>query len=166
MKVLVTYNSESGNTRKLANTIFETLTTDKDICTIKEVRNAEKYDMIFVGFPIHKLGPSKKAKEFLENLETGKKVALFATHAMQAGNEMNNKQINNCKKSASKLDVLGIYSCQGELSEETAVKMLNSGIPQMHAFGKMRHNTIGHPNQNDLENLKIFTNDILQNLTM
>jgi flavorubredoxin len=53
MKALVTYFSESGNTEKLAQAIYEGVNASaKEIASISEA-SANEADVIFVGFPVH-----------------------------------------------------------------------------------------------------------------
>ncbi len=74
---------------------------------------------------------------------------------------MANMQIENCKRITKKNDLLGIYSCRGALSESVATNMINSEDEKMRNFGKMRDQTLGHPDENDIKNAIIFTQKIL-----
>jgi flavodoxin len=66
MKVLVAYMSKTGNTRKVAEAIYEEIERDKEIKRVKEVKDLEGYDLAFLGFPVYNHGPDKKARRFLE----------------------------------------------------------------------------------------------------
>lgn len=78
---------------------------------------------------------------------------------MQPISPMNKKQVENCRKAAKHLNVLDIYTCRGELSESIAERMISSDNPQFQFFGKMRQLTIGHPNQNELKDLREFVKE-------
>ncbi len=146
MKTLISFSTKTGNTRRLAQEIFNSIRGEKVLNEIEDIQEFNGFDLIYIGFPIHNFEPSKDAKDFIGKLEENQKVVLFATHAMQTDSPMNNKQIENCKKIAGHLNFLGIYTCRGELSESAAGKMIKSDNPQMQFFGKMRKQTIGHPN--------------------
>ena len=55
MKVLVAYMSKTGNTRKVAEAIYDEITDDKEIKTIDQVDTIVPYDVAFLGFPIHQM---------------------------------------------------------------------------------------------------------------
>ncbi len=156
MKTLIAFTSETGNTKKLAHEIFNTLDGDKTLKDIKDVNNANDYDFIYIGFPIHSFGVPDIARNFIDSITTNHRVALFATHAMPTESPLNKKQIENCISTADHLQIQGIYTCVGELSESVAEQLLNSDDPQFQFFGKMRAKTIGHPNQEEITELRKF----------
>ncbi len=80
MKVLVAYMSQSGNTKKVAEAMFDVIQGEKEIKEFSEIESVDGYDLLFVGFPIQAFGPAQNAKQFMENNISGKKVALFTTH--------------------------------------------------------------------------------------
>jgi flavodoxin len=63
VKALVVYFSQSGQTKKVADAIFEALTCDKEIAELGEVSSLEDYDLSFIGFPVIAFGPAPQAKE-------------------------------------------------------------------------------------------------------
>ncbi len=156
MKTLIAFTSETGNTEKLAREIFNTIEGENTLLNINDVSETNDYDFIYVGFPIHSFGVPDIAKNFIDSLQTNQKVALFATHAVPTESPLNKKQIENCLSTAGHLDMQGIYTCVGELSEPVAKQLLKSDDPQFQFFGKMRPQTIGHPNAKDLEELRSF----------
>jgi hypothetical protein len=48
----------------------------------------------------------------------------------------------------------------GELSEKTAIALVNSNDPQLKMFGMMRDLTIGFPNEKNLNDAGIFVKEI------
>ena len=164
MKILVTYFSQTGNTKKIADAIFEEIQTDKEIKPINEVNNLDEYEFAFIGFPVHAGGPAKKAADFIKKHATDKKVAIFVTHAMPADNEMLPDLLNKCKKAANKADIEGFFDCQGVLAEKVAQMLLKSGNPQLEFFGKMRDMTVGHPNEEEIESARNFAKEIIEKL--
>ena len=62
MKVLVTYYSDTGNTEKVAQAIYEGIQkAEKEILPIQETGNVEEYDLILCGFPVHASSVPQKA---------------------------------------------------------------------------------------------------------
>lgn len=119
MKVLVTYSSKTGNTKKLAEGIFEGIgNVEKEIFPMKEVANLENYDIILAGYWVDKGGPNEEAKKFLETIEN-KKVGLFATLAFWPDSEhAYNAILNGEKIVKDKNHVIGKYICQGKIDEK------------------------------------------------
>ncbi len=83
MKTLVTYFSETGNTRKVAEAIFGEIQGEKEIKDIAGVENIDGYDLTFVGFPIQAFAPPKPVKLFLQDKCRGKQLVMFTTHAQR-----------------------------------------------------------------------------------
>jgi menaquinone-dependent protoporphyrinogen IX oxidase len=76
--------SKTGNTKKVAEAIYDDINGEKEIKEVKDVKSLEGYDLTFVGFPIHVYGPDKKTKEFLEKQCRGKKLlCLLHTHLLK-----------------------------------------------------------------------------------
>lgn len=66
MKVIITYMSHSGNTKIIAEAIFQEIQEEKEIKELNEIDDLEGYDLAFVGFPMHGFGAPEEAKDFLE----------------------------------------------------------------------------------------------------
>ena len=65
MKTLVAYLSQTGNTRKVAEAIFDEVQGEKAIANLNELDGLDGYDFYFVGFPIQAYGPAHAARVFL-----------------------------------------------------------------------------------------------------
>jgi len=151
MKILVTYYSRSGNTRKVAKKIASTLKCDieeihskkdfsgpvgllrlgyyalmKKSAVLKPCENDPRdYDLVIIGTPIWGGRPSLPIITYLrENKEKFKKVAFFCTYS---GSGFENtikimKQITE-KEPAATLDVTG-----SEIKDKTYHKKIESFI--------------------------------------
>lgn len=161
MKTLVTYFSQTGNTKKVAEAIYGELKDDKQIQELDKVQSLEGYDLVFFGFPMHGFGPAKPAKEFLVSKARGKKLALFVTHASLEDAPSLPEWLANCKQPAEGADLIGFFNCQGELSEQVAGFMVKSGDPKLEAWGKDRPSTIGQPDAARLEKARTFAREII-----
>ncbi|MGF7145225.1 flavodoxin [Anaerotaenia torta] len=119
MRVLVTYSSLTGNTKRLAEGIYEGIAADsKEIMPMKEVTGTDSYDVVLAGYWVDKGGPNEEARAFLEKLE-GKKVGLFATLGFWPDTEHGwNSLINGENVIKEKNKVIAKYVCQGKLSEK------------------------------------------------
>ncbi len=63
MKILLTYSSKTGNTRKVAEGIYEILPEGSLITPIEENINPNEFDLILVGFWVDKGMADEKAKK-------------------------------------------------------------------------------------------------------
>lgn len=116
MKILVTYSSKTGNTKRLAEGIFEGLgDMDKTILPMSEVESLEIYDMVLAGYWVDKGSVNAEAAEFLRSIE-GKKVGIFATLAFWPDSEHGENSIRAGEALVKeKNHVIGRYICQGSI---------------------------------------------------
>ncbi len=70
MKALVLYDSNYGNTKKLAEIIAESLDTYPHSISESGNINPAEFDLIVVGSPINGWRPTQKVTDFLNNLKT------------------------------------------------------------------------------------------------
>lgn len=79
---LVLYQSDSGNTKKIAAAIFARLPgTSKDLIDINTDKTIPEANIYFVGFCVHRGTCSMAVSDLLSSLG-GKQIALFATCGM------------------------------------------------------------------------------------
>jgi flavodoxin len=88
MNACILYFSLTGNTRKFAETISESLKIQAvcDITTTAPSVVAD-YDVIILGTPVHGFRPSKESMSFVERLPegNGKQAILFCTYRLWKG---------------------------------------------------------------------------------
>jgi len=161
MKILVTYFSQTGNTKKIAEAIYSELHNEKEIKEMGDVDSLDAYDIVFVGMPVHAFGPAKAAQEFLEQKAHNKKIAVFITHAALEDMDETKEWVAKASDAASKADVIGTFHCQGELSEPIANFLKNHEDPQMQFFGNSRNDTIGQPDDSRIQKAKEFAREVL-----
>ncbi len=164
MKVLVAYISKTGNTRKVAEAIFEEIRDEKEIKTIDEVDSLEGYDVAFLGFPTHQLGPDKKTVKLLEkHCIKGRNVALFITHASPEDGPDLPPWLDKFTQAARGANIVDIFHCQGELAK--SVKRVLSIYPnaKFRTWAK-QDNSQGQPDQARLDRARAFSRDVMERL--
>lgn len=164
MKTLVAYMTRTGNTRKVAEAILEGIAAEKEIKPIDEVSTLEGYDVAFLGFPIHQMGPDKKTVKLLEKLcVEGRDVALFITHASPEDGPDLPPWLEMFKRAAGKANIVGFFHCQGELAKP--VKRMMSIMPsaKFRRWAKM-DNSQGQPDQSRLDQAQAFARDTMAGL--
>ena len=79
MKYAVLYQSNTGNTKKIAEAIFDEINTEEKVLVdIYDMSHLPKADVYFVGFAVCNQSCSLSVMETLDSIEDSK-VALFAT---------------------------------------------------------------------------------------
>ena len=159
MKVLVAYMSATGNTKKVAEAIYGEIDAEKEIKAVNEVEDIGAYDLSFLGFPTHGYGPDKKAKAALDKLcKDGKKVALFVTHAAPEDEPEVAEYMAKFKQAASGAELVGTFSCQGQLAKGVKFIMKISPNKKLRSDAK-RDNSQGQPDAGRLEQARAFARD-------
>ena len=170
MKVLVIYYSQSGNTEKIAEAIWEEAAqaNQADLKKLDEVgaEGFAGYDFIFIGSPIHSASLAAPVKAFLNDIQAGsnQKMAGFITHFKAAYPEQDIAGFTEPIKTACKekrIEYKGCFDCQGALAEsmhKAVQKKLNLSDEQWAETLKQMN---GHPNAQDTENAKAWSKALL-----
>lgn len=168
MKVLVTYISLTGNTRKVAEAIFQEIRAEKDMKEFGEVKDLDGYDLIFVGFPIHGFGqPAEEAQNFLKKYCQGKRIALFATHSAPKDSPFVPEWLENCKAAAEGTQLIGLFDCQGQISLEQVDVLLQSPDPKaLEIVRNVVHASIGKPDAGQLDRARAFAKEIIEKVQL
>jgi flavodoxin len=159
MKVLVTYYSLTGNTEKLARSIYEAIHMEKELRPIQEVTSVEGYDLIFVGFPVHAHRVPAKALPFFKNLPVGQNIALFCTHGSLRGGRLPKQALEHAIGIATRAKILGTFGVRGKVD----VPIIDALIKQAEhrAWAEEAQGASGHPTESDLADGKAFAREIL-----
>ncbi|MCJ7772103.1 MAG: flavodoxin family protein [Desulfobacterales bacterium] len=170
MKVLVTYFSQTGNTKLIADAILQEVSQSNEVDLIKieetDPGTLSEYDAVFVGSPIHAGGLAAQVKELLEALPQNPKfkLAAFITHASSAyekdGFDKGIQSLDDITKS-KKITYLGSYDCQGRLSEEIQPIVQQSRGESDEEWGKRMAECNEHPNAEDEQKAKEFAKKVL-----
>jgi len=155
MKVLVAYHSDTGNTEKLAQAIYEGVEqTEKEILPIKQAKNLETYDLIFCGFPVHSHGVPAPAEKFLKDIPEGNRIALFGTHGSLRGGQLAVTAFYHALSLASNKRVLGTFGCRGRVKSSLIDALMKR--PEDRAWAMEARSAAGHPDAADLEDGREF----------
>jgi flavodoxin len=155
-KILVTYFSRTGNTRKIAEAIFEALEGDKVILPIDQVADFAPYGLVFIGFPVQSHSVPYKAEELLKKVPAGKKIALFSTHGSLPGMNLSREALEYASVLVAKAKLLGTFACRGKVSLQ-ALDVLGKS-PEHEAWADMAVSASTHPDTHDIADAKAFAN--------
>lgn len=151
----VVYNSLTGNTKMLADTIKNVLPdNDND-------------DIVFVGFWTDKGNADSKTIEYLKLLRN-KKIFLFGTCGFGGSEAYFERILTNVKGNIdSSNQIIGEYMCQGKMPQSVRERYLkmkesNNCPPNIDALIDNFDKALTHPDEKDLEKL---SQKVLQTLT-
>ena len=120
MKACVLYFSQTGNTRKFAEAISDSLKIPAVFdMTATEPSVVDDFAVILLGTPVHGFNPSKEALAFVERLPegNGKRAILFCTYRLWTGRTFGKLKKTMKKKGYS--TILCVSAKGREFSKET-----------------------------------------------
>jgi len=161
LRILVGYISETGNTKKVAKAIYDEIPGEKDMIPICDVPDSSIYDLIFLGFPVHRYGPDKKATmRIRQHCLPGRKVALFVTHGAPEGAPELQEWISKFKECASGAELIGFFDCQGQIAIPVKLVMRLSRDRKLRDRAKI-DNSKGQPDEIRLTKAREFAREVL-----
>ncbi len=152
MKSLIVYSSQTENTKKLADTIYESLEGEKDIFPVEEAPSTEGYDLTAVGFWLKAGKSDPKTSEYLAKVEKGTRLFLFATHGAAKGSDHVKNAVDHAIGLTNEADIAAVFTCQGEVNPKILEKVKQK--PEPPVWIADADNAAGHPNEDDLSALK------------
>ena len=162
MKILVAYFSRTGNTKRVAQAIYDEIQCEKEIKSIDDDLSLKDYDFIFLGFPIESYGPPTSIHKFLSLKTKQKNFALFITHGVPEGQELLPLWIENCKKLIHPTaKVKEIFTCQGEVAEYVVDSLRKSPNPMLQVWAEHCHLSKGQPDESRIQKAKEFARKTL-----
>jgi flavodoxin len=153
-KTLVTYFSLTGNTKKIADAIYESLPEPKVVKPLKETGEVDEFDLVFIGFPVHSHSVPLRIENFLKSIPAGRKIALFSTHGSLTGSRLAREAIEHAVVLASQCKVISTFSCRGKVSPQALEALSKS--PEHEAWTDMAASASTHPNEHDLADARAF----------
>jgi len=153
-KTLVTYFSQTGNTKAIAEAIFEALEGEKDLMPIDAGLSFDGYGLVFIGFPVQSHSVPYLADKFLRGVPAGKRIALFCTHGALPGHRLSREALEYAHICAAKAKLLGAFACRGRLSME-ALEFLSKS-PEHREWTDMAASAATHPDDKDLAEARTF----------
>lgn len=158
-KILVTYFSLTGNTKKISEAIYEVLPEEKVLLPVEDVQDFDQYRLIFLGFPVHSHSVPIKVEAFLKRIPQGKKLALFSTHGSLTGSRLSREALEYAVVLAAKTNILGTFSCRGKVSSQALEVLMKS--PEHKMWTEMAASAYAHPDQEDIKEAKVFARWIM-----
>ncbi len=161
MKTLVTYYSDSGNTAKVAEGLFNGLKVkDKTLLAIDKVTSLDEYDMIFCGFPVIEHSVPLKMQNFLKSIPAKSNIAFFATHGSVRDSAKAKTAFENAGTLVKYSKILGTFGVRGSVKQSVIDLLQNK--PEHRPWVDEAITAVGHPNESDLNDAVQFANQMLE----
>ena len=182
MKILVTYYSQTGQTKKIAKVIHEAV-AEKHESTLKKlskvsVDNLNDYDLVFAGAPCHHSDLAAKLKKFLSSIPPNPsfKLAGFFTHAcLPPENSEEDKLlferwVGKCAPTFEQvvqeknISFLGYFRCMGAASKMIEIFIRREIITDKNKWEEYLPDLRASPKAEDLANARAFALNVLQQI--
>lgn len=162
MKYAVLYQSNTGNTKKIAEAIFDEINTEEKVLVdIYDMSHLPKADVYFVGFAVCDHSCSLSVMEALDSLEDSK-VALFATCGFYPVEKYKYIIEKNMQAWINEdVEYLGMYLCQGRVQHSQQVKFINGTSYAKDIIHEMFDKGESHPDEEDILSAKEFVRSVL-----
>jgi len=158
-KALVTYYSDTGNTEKLARTLYEAIPIAKELKPVKDAESADRYDIILCGFPVQAHSVPEKVQPFIKGLAKGQKIAFFSTHGSLRGGQLPKQAFEHAIGLAPTANILGHFGCRGSVDQKIIDALMQK--PEHKAWAEEAQSAAGHPDQGDLEDARKFALEMI-----
>ena len=168
MKILITYQSQTGNTEAIAKSMAEGLAgEDLSVKPAADVDPAtlNTFDVVFLGSGVYANGAGKDINKLVKAAEVlPEKIVLFCTHT-NPGSAFWDGVYKKIKKEIEKKNssVLAEFDCIGENRNPQIVEMLLKTQPDLKVGIEAAK---GHPDAADLESAKKFATGLLQKIAL
>ncbi len=149
MKALVVYSSKTGNTKAIAEAIFETIDIDKEIYPVEKAPLPDGYDFIAIGFWVNRGRPDVKARSYMEKIRN-KKVGIFATLSAYPTSKHARGALASARELLKSNEIVVEFICQGKLDPLVLSRMPKDKTHEMNEYRKkMLEEAQKHPNETD-----------------
>ncbi|ABK81782.1 flavodoxin family protein [Campylobacter fetus] len=155
MKNIVIYSSVTGNTKKIAKAVSESLSCIYISFKDANFVNLDEFEFIALGFWVDKGYPDRDMKAFMQSIKN-KNIGLFMTLGADPKGEHAKKCMQNVKymMQINGCNIKKEFISQGAISPNLINKITKAGKSTPHREARWKEAST-HPDNNDLLNAKI-----------
>lgn len=161
-KIAIIYSSLTGNTKKVAEAIFEVIPENKILLSSEEVNEEifKDYSDFIVGFWVDKGTANKEIVKIISKIKN-KNISFFGTLGADPSSEHGQKVFSRVSSLCQeKNSFLGGFLCLGKVSDELVEKMKKFPLKLVHPLTPERLARIErastHPDKDDLINAQNY----------
>lgn len=169
MKGIIIYSSKTGNTKKMAEKIYDKIKEkfDIDIFNLREIKNVDEYDYVLLGSFIDRGTFETNAMRFLKKINN-KNIGLFATLGAMPKSEHGIKVTQNLEELLKNKNSLGTYILPGVVDPKMIKKLqgITGAVVPKKVKEKMIETSLASRNATDeeLENVANYFLEKIENL--
>jgi phosphatidylglycerophosphate synthase/flavodoxin len=115
-KILIAYDSETGNTERVAEEISNCLKVG--IRKIEDITNVDAYDLVIFGSRESGQRPSQKIIDFIQEHQDIKEYAVFITYRNHLLGAIHTQMYLSCFKKLLNKNPLAVFSCKAAYEKE------------------------------------------------
>ena len=153
MKSMVVVSSRTGNTRMVAQAVFQALPEPKEIFDVEDAPSPEGYDFIALGFWVDKGTADAKARAYFKGV-TDKTIGIFGTLGAYPDSDHGKDCMEKVETLLSENRILGGFLCQGKVDPKLIKMMEKMKDDPHHSMTPERRARLDeaakHPDENDL----------------
>jgi len=160
MKTLVVYSSKTGNTKMIAEAIYECLPKPKEIHPVQHAPSPGGYDFIAVGGWVDKGMPDSAAAEYMRTIQ-GKNVGIFLTLGAYPDSPHAHESMGKAKELLAGNTLIAEFICQGKVAPDLIQwmqRLAQENPEHQHGMNSERKARLAeaakHPDQQDCRNAK------------
>ncbi len=182
MKILVTYYSETGNTKMIAEAIH-TIASQNNDSTMKDfkdltVEELANYDLVFLGSACHHADLAPPVLRFVDKIPKSPKFKLagFVTHSTyppegsERHAELFEQWASKCRKTfeilqtEKNVDYKGYFRCMGVPSKPIEGFINAQIVTDDEEWAEYMEIVVKHPDEKDIKNAKKFAKEVIKNV--
>ena len=163
MHILVAYSSRTGNTKMIAEAIYEKLSAEPchqtEIFPVDDAPPADTYDLVFLGFWADKGTADPEAKKYFETLKN-KPLALFFTAGISPDSQHAKDILANARALLDKNNCVleQSFRCQGKIDPELLASRREASPERLARLEEASR----HPDAADRKNAQDFAEAVLK----
>ncbi len=164
MRIAVIYSSRTGNTRKVAQAIHESLPDGAELCSVDDPTDPTRFDLIFLGFWVDKGTANRDAQNFMQKL-SGQRVALFGTLGAYPDSDHGRQCLERVSALVPTCAVVDTFLCQGAIDPKLIEWMKTLPADDPHGPNEARRklwlDAEAHPDEGDLASARRWAARVL-----
>jgi len=180
LRILITYFTQSNNTKEIAESIFEEITAQNHEVDIERIENVKpeslnEYDLVFIGSACHHADVAEPVKALLKGISPSPpfKIAGFVTHATKTeeggkrNKELYDRWAGKCVKTFTQvsdeknIEFLGYFHCKGIPIPPIADFIHQEIVTEEEEWEEYKDEIKNHPDEKDHLQAKEFANIML-----
>ena len=153
MRSLVVYSSRTGNTKTIAEAIYEMMPHGAVLAAVEEAPAPDDFDLICLGYWVNKGMPDTNMASYMARVQQ-KQVGLFGTLGAWPDSDHAKRCMAKAASMVATSNVLGNFVCQGKINPKLLDAMDTAkAIAKKHPMTEERKARIEeakkHPNAQD-----------------